>query len=87
MNEQPEKEGTSRARRDLFAYLGERLMARAEQQPITITIQFADGVRTFEVKPGDPWYKSLAARRGAALRSSFGQPRASRELRIGPPVR
>jgi hypothetical protein len=64
----PEKE-----HRDLFVYLGEQLAAKAEQQPITITYRFSDGTRTFEIKPEDPLYKSLAARRSEALRSSLAK--------------
>ena len=59
------------AGRDLFAYLGERLIAQAEQQPIQVAFRFADGERTYEIKPGDPLYKRLAARRSQALRRSL----------------
>ena len=68
MSASPEKE-----RRDLFVYLGEQLIAKAEQQPITITYVFSDGTRAFEIKPGDPLYKRLAARRSEALRSSLSK--------------
>lgn len=68
MSAPPEKE-----RRDLFVHLGEQLIAKAEQQPIRVTIQFADGVRTYEIGPGDPWYKELSRRRSEALRSSLAK--------------
>ncbi len=74
MSAPPEKE-----RRDLFVYLGEQLVAKAEQQPITITYVFCDGTRTFEIKPGEPLYMRLAARRSEALRSSLAKLRKTRE--------
>ena len=62
--------------RDLFIHLGEQLIARAEQQPITITYVFSDGTRTYEVKPEDPLYKPLAERRSQALRASLAKLRS-----------
>jgi hypothetical protein len=59
--------------RDLFAYLGEQLIAKAKQQPITVVFRFADGERTYELQPGDPLYKRLAARRSRTLRSSLAK--------------
>jgi len=58
---------------DLFAYLAEHMIRRIEQQPIQLTIQFADGVRTYELAPGDPWYEELSKRRSAALRTSLAK--------------
>ena len=59
--------------RDLFVYLAERLIARAEQQTIQIVFRFADGERAFEIGPKDPLYACLAERRAQALRSSLAK--------------
>jgi hypothetical protein len=59
--------------RDLFAYLAERLIQKAEAQPITITYVFSDGTRTYEVGLKDPLYKPLAERRAQALRYSLAK--------------
>ena len=64
--------------RDLFVHLAERLMARAEQQPITITYVFSDGELTVPLKPGDSLYKELSRRRSEALRSSLAKLRGGK---------
>ena len=65
--------------RDLFVHLGEQLIAKLEAQPITITIQFADGVRSYEIGPGDRWFKTLSKRRSEALRASLAKLRGKGE--------
>ena len=59
--------------RDVFVLLGERLIARADQQPIQVTIQFADGVRVFEIGPKYRWFKALSKRRNASLRGALAK--------------
>jgi hypothetical protein len=71
---------------DLFAYLAERLIARVEQEPITVTIVFADGVHTFEIGPGDPWYKPLSQRRSEALRASLAKRPECHEFKTSSPA-
>jgi hypothetical protein len=66
---------------DLFEFLGERLIAKAEQQPITVVFRFADGERVYEVGPKDPLYKRLAKRRSEALRASLAKLRDKGEQR------
>jgi hypothetical protein len=56
--------------RDLFTYLGERLLVRVEQEPITITVRFADGERTFQLGPKDPLYRRPAKGRAQALKAT-----------------
>jgi hypothetical protein len=59
---------------NLFEFLGESLIGKLEEQPITVEFLFADGSRTVEITKKDRSYKQLNEQRQqriAALRSSL----------------
>lgn len=72
--------------RDLFAFLGERIIAKLADGPIEVEFRFADAVRTIQIEKGHPWHKELSRRRAEALcgslkRASIGQIRKASERR------
>lgn len=57
---------------NLYEFLAERIISKAEEQPATVDVRFADGtVRTFEIPPKHPWFKELNRRRTERVRASF----------------
>jgi hypothetical protein len=59
---------------DLFKWIGERMIQRIEEQPITVDVRLTDGTITMEIPPGHPWFKELSRRKAEQvqhLRASF----------------
>jgi hypothetical protein len=70
MSEPSEQQSRELKQVDPFQFLRETI----EKEPLTIEIHFSDGVQTFTLHPGDPWYARLARERAlqiAKLRSQL----------------
>jgi hypothetical protein len=62
--------------KNLFQYLGERMISKIEDAPIEVVFRFADGTRTVQIEKRHPWHKELSRRRAEnlcqSLRRSLG---------------